>query len=121
MPSNGLSSAVVLKNDALTVLNLVSDTTDDLEDASIEFIANMIVKEVKQIKYDNSHYDIRITKADMSKYVSKSLMDLLAAVCDGLKNSLPALMIGNIVTSILSSKPTNLQISLGNVLRDQSL
>ena len=54
----------------------------------------------------------------MSTYVSPTLMDLLAAMIDNLKNTLPALLIGNIVTSALSSKPTNLQIALGNLLRD---
>jgi len=45
-------------------------------------------------------------------------MDLLAAMTDNLKTILPALLIGNIVTSALSSKPTNLQIALENLLRD---
>ena len=44
-------------------------------------------------------------------------MDLLAAMTDNLKTTLPALLNGNIVTSALSSKPTDLQISLGNLLR----
>ena len=32
--------------------------------------------------------------------------------------TLPALLIGNIVTSIISNNPTNLQIALGNLIRD---
>ena len=40
---------------------------------------------------------------------------------DNLKNTLPALLIGNKVTSALSSKPTNLQIALENLLRDHKL
>ena len=87
LSSNGLSSVVVFKKDASTMLNLVSDTDDDLEDMSIECLSKVIVNEVKQIKYDQSWYDIRITKDDMSKNVSKTLMDLLAALCDGLKDS----------------------------------
>ena len=37
----------------------------------------------------------------MSTYVSPTLMDLLAAMTDNLKNTLPALLSGNIVTLVL--------------------
>ena len=50
----------------------------------------------------------------MSKYVSPTLTDLLAAMTDNLNT----LLIGNIVTTALCSKPTSLQIALGNLLRD---
>jgi hypothetical protein len=66
---------------------------------------------VKEIEHD-----IRITKEDM---VSQTLMDLFVALNDNLKNTLRALLIGNIVTSALSNKPpTDLQIALGNLVRD---
>ena len=45
-------------------------------------------------------------------------MDLLAALTDNLKDTLPALFIANIITSVLSNKPTHLQIALGNLIRD---
>lgn len=49
----------------------------------------------------------------MLTYVSPTLMDLLAAMTDNLKTTLRALLIGNIITIALSSRPTNLQIALG--------
>ena len=94
-----------------TVLNLLKVPEDDQEETSIENLSKKIVNEVKDIR-------IRITEEDMSTYVSPTLMDLLAAMTNNLKNTLPALLIGNIVTSALFSKPTNLQIALGNLLRD---
>ena len=118
LSSPGLASTVVFNNDATTVLNLLKVPEDDQEETSIENLSKKIVSEVKEIKFDCSHYDIRITEEDMSTYVSPTLMDLLAAMTDNLKNTLPALLIGNIVTSALSSKPTNLQIALGNLLSD---
>ena len=54
----------------------------------------------------------------MSIAVSQTVMDLLAALTDNLKDTLPALLIANIITSVLSNKPTHLQIALGNLLRD---
>ena len=99
------------------MLNLLRVPEDDQEEMSKNLSKN-IVSDVKQIKFDCISYDIRITEEDMSTYVSPTLMDLLAAMTINLKNTLPALLIGNIVTSALSSKPTNLQIALGNLLRD---
>jgi len=45
-------------------------------------------------------------------------MDLLSALSANLKYTLPALLIGNIITNVLSNNPTNLQIALGNLIRD---
>ena len=45
-------------------------------------------------------------------------MDLLASLNDNLNNTLPALLIGNIITSIISNKFTDLQLALGNLMRD---
>ena len=50
--------------------------------------------------------------------VSQTVMDLLAALTDNLKVTFPALLIANIITSVLSNKPTNLQIALGNLTRE---
>ena len=118
LSSPGLASTVVFNNDATKVSSLLKVRDDDQEElTSIENLSK-IVSEVKEIKFDYSHYDIRITEEDMSKYVSPTLTDLLAAMTDNLKTTLPALLIGNIVTSALCSKPTSLQIALGNLLRD---
>ena len=49
--------------------------------------------------------------------VSATVMDPLAALSANLKYTLPALLIGNIITNVLSNNPTNLQIALGNLIR----
>ncbi|EDO50031.1 predicted protein [Nematostella vectensis] len=118
LSSPGLSSVVVFKRNASTVLNLTSDTEDDEMDIFIKRLAKSVRNEVKNLDRDQHRYQIRITKEDMSMSVSQTIMDLLAALTDDLKNTLPALLIGNIVTCVLSNKPTNLQIALGNLIRD---
>ena len=118
LSSPGLSSLVVFRQNASTVLHLAGDTEDDTQDLLIGKLAKIICDEVKQIDHDQSQYDIRITKEDMSTSVSQTVMDLLAALTDNLKDTFPALLIANIITSVLSSKPTNLQIALGNLIRD---
>lgn len=121
LTSPGLASLVVFRNSASSALHLASDS--DTEDGQQEYViirklAKVIVDEMKQIAYDKSRYDIRITKEDMATSVSQTLMNLLAAITENLHNTLPALLIGNIVTSVFSNKPTSLQISLGNLIRD---
>ena len=55
---------------------------------------------------------------DMSNSVSQMLMDLLAALNDNLNNTLPALLVDNIIMSIISNKDTYVQLALGNLIRD---
>ena len=57
------------------------------------------MKYVKQIDHDQFRYNIRITKEDMSTLVSQTVMDLLAALTNNLKDTLSALLIANIITS----------------------
>ena len=118
LSSPGLSSLVVFRQNASTVLHLAGDTEDDTQDLLIGKLAKIIRDEVKQIDHDQSRYNTRITKEDMSTSVSQTVMDLLAALTDNLKDTFPALLIANIITSVLSNKPTNRQIALGNLTRD---
>ena len=118
LSSPGLSSLVVFRQNASTVLHLTYDTEDDTQDLLIGKLTKIICDEVKQIDQDQSRYDIRITEEDMSTPVSQTVMDLLAALTDNLKDTFPALLIANIITSVLSNKPTSLQIALGNLIRD---
>ena len=50
--------------------------------------------------------------------VSSTLQVLLSAISQKFDQSLPALLIGNIITSIVSHSPTDLQISLAVLLRN---
>ena len=65
LSSPGLASTVVFNHDATTVLNLLKVPEDDQEkETSIENLSKKIVSEVKQIKFDCSRCDIRITEKD---------------------------------------------------------
>ena len=68
------------------------------------------------------HYAKRISKSSASKHVSDSLKALLREISDDLSEAkLPAILIGNIVTSIVSKKPSDLLIDLGILERDKKL
>ena len=91
---------MVFRQNASTVLHLAYDTEDDTQDLLIGKLTKIICDEVKQIDQDQSRYDISITEEDMSTAVSQTVMDLLAALTDNLKDTFPALLIANIITSV---------------------
>ena len=100
------------------MLNLVNDSDEDELSILTDKLAKTITSEVRDISVDKSRYNVRITKEDISKSVNSTLMDLLGKLSANMDYTLPALLIGNIVTSIISNNPTNLQIALGNLIRD---
>ena len=116
--SPGMSSLVVFRQNAPTLFHLAGNAEDDTQDLLIGKLAKIICDEVKQIDHDQSRYNIRITKEYMSTSVSRTVMDVLAALTDNLKDTFPALLIANVITSVLSNKTTSLQIALCNLSRD---
>ena len=66
-------------------------------------------------------YAKRISKSIASEDISDSLKASLREISDDLSNDkLPAILIDNIVTSIVSKKPSDLLIDLGIFVRDKN-
>ena len=118
LSSPGLSSVVVFINSASSVLHLAAEAEDEQQDFAFKKGAKIVVDEIKRTDQDRSHYNARIMKENMSIPISQTFMELLAALSDNLKNTLPAVLKGNIITSVLINKPPSLQIALGNLIRD---
>ena len=83
-------------------MHLAGNTEDDTQDLLIGKLAKIICDEVKQIDHDQSRYDVRITKENILTSGSKTVMDLLAALTDNLKNTFPALLIAGVVVYLSS-------------------
>ena len=92
------------------------DEADDTEN-SVKKVAKSVIKESKAISLDRTKYQLNIDRVVAGEAVSETLQSLLAAISPKLKDTLPALMIGNIVTSMVCNQPTDLQISIGVLLR----
>ena len=118
LSSSGLASLIVFRKSASTLLYLVNDSDEDELSILTDKLAKTITSEVRDISVDKSRYNVRITKEDISKSVSLTLMDLLGKLSAHMDYTLPALLIGNIGTGIICNNPTNLQIALGNLIRD---
>ena len=117
LSSPGFANIIAFQNSGTVGLKVVKDDEDDLE-SSVGKVAKRILKECKEITHDKSQYRRYIDTNLATDSVSVTLQDLLSSVSKKLDNSLPAILIGNIVTSVVTNHPTDLQIALGVLLRD---
>ena len=68
--------------------------------------------------FDRSKYSTRLNHENASENVSSTVLNLLAHLSPKLNNTLPALLIGSIITAVVAGYPTQLQIALAVLLRD---
>ena len=120
---SGLSSLLIFRDNTSNVIKLVdNDGDEDTEtDRFIKIVGKRIGKESKHLAPDRSTYDIRINPRSCLKYVSPTLLTLLENISDKFQLGNAAVMIGNIVTSIMCGCPTPLQIALGIALSRKTL
>ena len=82
----------------------------------------MYPKRDKRHAYSKRSYAKRINKCSAREHISDALKALLKEISDDLsKDKLPAIMVGNIVNSIVLKKPGDLLIDLGILVRDKKL
>ena len=114
----GYANIVTFYNNTTVFQKLIKE--DDKFDItqSIKNIAKQIVQECKSINYDSVSYLLHMNKELAAASVSPTLQSLLSAVSKKFDQSLPALIIGNIVTRVVMNRPTDLQIALGVLMRD---
>jgi len=111
LSSPGIANVIVFRTMASKMFRLVNDYEDDL-DTVMSTASKQITQEVKQIPKYSTHYKTNISKHDMQASASEFLLGLLGNISPKLDNTLPALLIGSIVTSVVNNHPTSLQISL---------
>ena len=71
---------------------------------------------------NKNEYEQRIDKAVAKDCVSETLTALLSQISDDLSaNELPAILIGNIITSVVRKKLTSLLIDLALLVREKKL
>ena len=96
---------------------MTPDNTDDMHEI-IDMASKKIKAEIKNIEIDRKSYCGRVNKDICLYYQSNTLNDILTKVSKKLNQSLPALLIGNIITSIVKNLAIPLQIALAVLLRD---
>ena len=98
---------------------MANDEDDD--DAAVSKVAKLIAAETKTLKHDKSKYQTRVSLENSLDDASQTLLHLLSLLSTKLNSTLPAAMIGNIVTSIVTNRHTSLQVALGVTVREKSI
>lgn len=116
----GIANILAFRSTAGKLMRVVENDTDDIE-SSLDKVAKRITTESLHLKKDQSTFDTRICLDDALNSCSPTLLELLSKISSQLGSTLPGGMIGNMITSIISNKPTSLLISLGVVVREKAL
>ena len=119
LTSPGVASVIAFRGKASNVLRLVPDNDEDETNIALDTVTQKICAEKKILKPDSEQYYTTVDYNIAQECVSDTVMDLLGHLSPKLdKNTLPGLMIGNIITSVMKNSATHLQICLANLLKD---
>lgn len=118
LTSPGIASIVAFRSASAHILKIVSDDEKESLQNATKALSTQIISECKEIKTDPATYSTSINKEQAANSTSSTLQDLLAAISPDLSFTLPALLIGNMITSIVTKKTTGLQLALGMLFRD---
>ena len=117
LSSPGLAHLLMFQCEAAKTLNLISCDDDDLDNA-IHKVGKQITKMCISMKRRRTEYCMHIDKAMAQDCVSSTLLKVLNSISEQFDISLPGIMVGNIVTSVVTKNPTALQIALGVLFGD---
>ena len=119
LTSQGYASIITFHKNAVHMLKIFKDEDEsDHIDKSISILSKQFVQECNSISCDKSSFQVHIDADITAEHASDTLLKLLAALSKRLDRTLPALLIANIITSVLRNSPTPLQVALGILLRD---
>jgi hypothetical protein len=119
LSASGVANILVFQSTAHSVLKIEEDCDDD--DHVIRSVGKKIMKETLSLPKTDNEYFTRLDKDSTLDEISPTLLSLLGNITEKLDSTLPAILIGNIITSIIKKQPTTLQIALGVLLRSKSL
>jgi hypothetical protein len=119
--SPGMATLLVFRKHAAKNLRLTDDDKNDFMDECVKKGGRQIMKESKSSKHDFKSYNKHIDREVASECMSETLIQILSAISPKFQNSLQSLMVGNIVTSMVTCQPTPLQIAIGVLLGDHKM
>lgn len=119
--SPGKATLLVFKKHVPSNFRFIDDEeTDDLEEC-VRKVGKKIKQETRDLKREFKSYNKNISRAMASECVSETLTKLLSVVSPKFADSLQSIMVGNIVSSMVTFQPTPLQIALGVLLGDHKM
>jgi len=121
LTGTGVANILVFQSRASGLLRLVPNEDGDDLDLALETVSRHILRESKELVTDKAHYRAGIDIDIALECVSPTLLSLLDKLSDKFHYDTAAALIGNIISSVLTNRPTALQIALGIVLNTRSL
>ena len=120
----GVASLFLLRGGASKLINIVVTNKDDHDlGMALDKIANQIIHESKELSkcHVKNSYQSRVNIDTALDAVSATALSLLGNLSSKLNHTMPAVLIGNIITSVLINQATMLQIALADVLNRKCL
>lgn len=119
----GYRKVVMFRDNARATLKVTKDEEEEDDiDAALDVIVKVIKADILDLEYEKHSYPRRISKSIAAESVSDTLQLLLQKLSPSLgADSLTSLLIGNMVTSVLRSHATPLQIALGVLIHRKKL
>ena len=101
----------------------VTNEDDDDIGMALDKVASQIIHESKELSkyHGKKSYQSRVNIDTALDAVGATALSLLGKLSSKLNHTMPAVLIGNIITSVLVNQTTMLQIALANVLNRKCL
>lgn len=111
LSSPAIASRLAFKSSAVKILHGMYDDTNDT-DSVIDKVAKQTKDEMSNTKIDRNNYHSHINSQNCSRFENDTLSDIFSKVGQKIDKSLPALLIGNSITSVMKNLAIPLQIAL---------
>jgi len=121
LSGTGVASLLVFRSKASNLLRLVPSSDEDDVEIELEKVAHQIVRDVNESVVGDNNYHARVDMDIALDCLSSTLLSLLSKLSTKLNHTLPAALIGNTVTNVISGRFTTIQIALGMVLNRKGL
>lgn len=119
LSSPGVASIIMSRSRASEMMQIVDYVNDD--NIALEKLAKVVRKECEVHREKQEKFPTRIFQDSLMDAASPTLMTFLSQINSKLDNTQPALLISNIITSLVANSATDLQISLGVLVCKKSL
>ena len=106
----GVASIIMMQEKASSLVKAVSETDNDDTDSSMRALSKKIKEDVRKLPSPKNEYVI--DTENLADECSETLMTLLSKLSPNFEKTLPAVLIGNIVTSVMTKRFTRLQLAL---------
>ena len=116
----GVASIIMMQEKASSLVKAVSETDNDNTDSSMRVLSKKIKEDVRKLPSPKNEYSV-IDTENLADECSETLMTLLSKLSLNFEKTLPADLIGNIATSVMTKRFTRLQLAFSVLAGDRKL